>query len=73
MKYDFTANRTNIAIVTVVASVLIGIAVAAYFFPHAMGGGFFRSSGVTVDCNSPLFFPDPSDRRGIRPACGTSY
>ena len=72
MKDKITSNRATIIVTVLVLGFMI-LALEAYFFPVTMGLETSASTGRSFDCNSPLFYPDPNDRRGIRPACGTRY
>ena len=60
------ADRMTIIIfATIVALVLFsGL---AYFF----GASLFSTGNQ--ECYAPSYYPDPSDRRGVRPACATTY
>jgi hypothetical protein len=73
MKSRIAVSRSNIIALIVFAVISIALTVAAYFFPEAMGLQTRPFLSNSADCNSPLFYPDASDRRGVRPACGTSY
>jgi hypothetical protein len=69
MKDKIIANRITI----IVATLVIIFTVLCYLYPSSFGLGSLKQWDGSTDCNSPLFYPDPNDRRGLRPACGTSY